>query len=278
MSEPTAHAPIDIVFFDIDGTLRSQQTGKVPEGTRSAVNALRARGIKVVVATGRHPLELEGAGLDGMAFDGFAAANGQMCLDAEQQLFAGFPLEDEGVRAIVSLFEQKEHVVWLFGEHSCYANRASELLSALSEAISGCAPVVHPYDGSTIYQAVVLAGPEHDEWIEARLPGCRVQRWGAEGADIIAQSGGKVEGMRRFFERFGCVRERSMAFGDERNDLDMLRFAGIGVAMGDAAPSVKEAADYVTAPVEENGVVRALERFGVLEAGWREHCTGGNDQ
>lgn len=268
MSDQVTRGLIDIVFFDIDGTLLSQKTGKVPLGTRKAIAALRARGIKVVVATGRHPIELPGAGLNDMAFDGFAAANGQMCLDANQRLFAGFPIQDEGTQALVSLFEQNELVVWFFGESACYANRSTELLVTLSEAISGTAPMVHPYDGSTIYQAVVLAGPETDEQIQALLPGCLLQRWGAEGADIIAQGGGKVEGMKRFFERFGCTQERSMAFGDELNDLDMLRFAGIGVAMGNAAPDVKAAADYETLSVDEDGIAHALEYFGVLEAGW----------
>ena len=53
-------------------------------------------------------------------------------------------------------------------------------------------------------------------------------------------------------------------FGDGGNDSDMLRYAGIGVAMGNATPDVKQVADYVTATVDEDGVERALEHFGVI--------------
>ena len=55
-----------------------------------------------------------------------------------------------------------------------------------------------------------------------------------------------------------------MAFGDGENDMDMLKFAGIGIAMGNADTQVKAIADEVTESVDENGVVRALYRHGLL--------------
>ena len=56
----------------------------------------------------------------------------------------------------------------------------------------------------------------------------------------------------------------SMAFGDGENDLAMLVRAGIGVAMGTASDYVKERADWTTASVDDEGIVRALEHFGLL--------------
>ena len=56
-----------------------------------------------------------------------------------------------------------------------------------------------------------------------------------------------------------------MAFGDAENDMDMLRYAGIGVAMGNADFQVKNASDYVTADADEDGIERALQKFGILE-------------
>ena len=55
-----------------------------------------------------------------------------------------------------------------------------------------------------------------------------------------------------------------MAFGDGGNDIPIIEYAGIGVAMGNATDDVKAAADYVTDTVDEDGVVTALQRFGVL--------------
>lgn len=257
-----------IVFFDIDGTLRSERTGVVPARTRRAVAALRQRGIRVVVATGRHPLELDRAGLEGMVFDGYAAANGQMCLDGNRQLFAGFPIGAQGSAALVELFMRKELLLWFFGESEQYANRDDEMLARLSNETTGLTPEVRAYDGMTLYQAVAFARVDEEQKLAARLPGCKLQRWGLAGVDIIADDGGKVEGMKAFLERFGCTREESMAFGDQHNDVDMLRFAQIGVAMGNSGDEVSAAADYVTAEVDDEGIVLALEHFGVLEEGW----------
>ena len=52
-----------------------------------------------------------------------------------------------------------------------------------------------------------------------------------------------------------------MAIGDSYNDMSMFEWAGIGVAMGNARKSVQEAADYITASNEEEGVAEALQRF-----------------
>lgn len=54
-----------------------------------------------------------------------------------------------------------------------------------------------------------------------------------------------------------------MAFGDGQNDIEMLRHAGIGVAMGNAADEVKRSADYVTTGVDRAGIAKALRHFGL---------------
>lgn len=253
---------IGVVFFDIDGTLLPEG-GSVPHSARRAVAALRERGVRVVLATGRHPIELDAAGLDGMRFDGYAAANGQMCLDADRQLFAGYPIPQQGVDALARLAAMGE-LIWFFGEAESFASRDGALLQQLSSATTGIVPEVRGYGGETIYQAVAFVDVADEPALAAQLPGCRLQRWGALGVDIIAADGGKVEGMKAFLERFGCTREQCMAFGDQHNDLDMLAFAGIGVAMGNGATAVREAADYVTSSVDDDGVERALRHFGLI--------------
>ncbi len=66
---------------------------------------------------------------------------------------------------------------------------------------------------------------------------------------------------------YGFKREETAAFGDGMNDLGMIRWAGTGVAMGNAEPEVKAVADYVTTPVWEDGVKNALLHLGILTDG-----------
>ena len=69
----------------------------------------------------------------------------------------------------------------------------------------------------------------------------------------------------RKLRKRGIPMEETIAFGDDRNDLEMIREAGIGVAMGNAIDIVKETADHVTDSCENLGVVKALYHFGLTD-------------
>ena len=68
-----------------------------------------------------------------------------------------------------------------------------------------------------------------------------------------------------FFDTHGFDRSQVMAFGDGENDIAMIKFAGIGVAMGNASDDVKAAADYVTDTVDNGGIEKALKHFGLID-------------
>ena len=69
---------IKAIFFDIDGTLLSHTTGRVPESTEFAIHQLRKKGIRLFVATGRHKLEIEELPVNKLSFDGYITLNGQI--------------------------------------------------------------------------------------------------------------------------------------------------------------------------------------------------------
>ena len=96
--------------------------------------------------------------------------------------------------------------------------------------------------------------------MEEMLEECPICR----GAGIISHEGGKVMGMEQILKFHGISREECIAFGDGENDIEMLQFAGIGIAMGNADPEVKESADYVTADVDEGGVLKALRHYKLI--------------
>jgi Cof subfamily protein (haloacid dehalogenase superfamily) len=77
----------------------------------------------------------------------------------------------------------------------------------------------------------------------------------------IIKGESKSKGMQRALEAVGISRENSIAIGDSANDLDMIRFAGIGIAMGNACDELKDSAAYITADVENCGVAQALRKY-----------------
>ena len=62
-------------------------------------------------------------------------------------------------------------------------------------------------------------------------------------------------------EHFGIARENVMAIGDQHNDVTMLRWAGLGVAMGNASPEIQSVADVVTSHIDDDGVAAAIEQY-----------------
>jgi hydroxymethylpyrimidine pyrophosphatase-like HAD family hydrolase len=79
--------------------------------------------------------------------------------------------------------------------------------------------------------------------------------------DIAPEGVSKATGLPKVTERLGVRREDVLAIGDGTNDVEMLRWAGRGVAMGNAVSAAHEAADHVTAPLEEDGVAVELRRW-----------------
>ena len=79
--------------------------------------------------------------------------------------------------------------------------------------------------------------------------------------EINSTDANKGEALRKLAARLGLDISQTMAFGDGLNDLSMLRAAGVGVAMENACPEAKQAADYVTGSCDESGVAAAIERF-----------------
>ncbi len=79
----------------------------------------------------------------------------------------------------------------------------------------------------------------------------------------------KGAALQALAEQWGIKAGEVMALGDSINDKEMLVFAGLGVAMANAHPELKEIADYITAPYWEDGAAEAIEKF-ILKAGGEE--------
>jgi hypothetical protein len=74
----------------------------------------------------------------------------------------------------------------------------------------------------------------------------------------------KASGMRILGDYLHCPREDMIAFGDGPNDIDMLEYAGTGIAMGNAGENVKAVADMVTDRIDEDGIYNALKKMGII--------------
>ena len=255
---------IKVIFFDVDGTLVSHTKGEVSASTRAALTALREKGILCVLATGRHMPELEDLPIRDITFDAYITLNGHLSLDAEGNVTYGLPFVGAEKEQVLRLFARNEVPVMLVEQGEMYLNFVDRRVEAAQKEISSPIYPLGRYTGGDIYQAVIYAEKEDEPLLHALLPDCRLTRWNDHGVDVIARGGGKMAGIRQYLAASGILPEETMAFGDGENDAEMLEFAGIGVAMGNAPDSVKASADYVTDSVDEDGVAKALRQFHIL--------------
>ena len=256
---------IKAVFFDVDGTLVSHKSKSVPDSAKRAVELLRKKGIKVFLSTGRHIHELEKLPTNGMKFDGYVILNGQIGLDENKNIIFSNPFGKEDVEGLLDIFNTREYPFVLVNSEGHYMNLVNEVVEVAMASVSTAIPPIREYQGEELYQATVFIAAEEDEDFAKILPkGCKMARWGTHGADIIAAEGGKAVGMQFFCKLLGILPEEIMAFGDAQNDMDMIAYAGIGVAMGNAKECLKEIADYVTTDVDDYGIVNALKQYKLL--------------
>ena len=83
--------------------------------------------------------------------------------------------------------------------------------------------------------------------------------------EYVTKGCSKAGGMALRLESLGVSREQTLAIGDSTNDLAMFRAAGHTVCMGGGVEELKAVSDYVTAPVMEDGIAKALRHFGLLD-------------
>ena len=255
---------IKAVFLDIDGTLFSHTMKKIPDSTVKALNELKEKGVCVFLATGRAMGEIEGLNLKDIEVYGYIALNGHMCYDKERKLIYSLTIEDEDAAILKKLFAAKKVPMCIVEKDDLYINFVNEKVEEVLGAVTTAIPPVKEYQGGEIYQFIIYCSPEEGkEWIKDTKR-CKIHYWHKEGADILHIDSGKAASIAQMLDLYKMDREEIMVFGDGENDIDMITYAGIGIAMGNALESVKQYADYVTDHIDEDGIWNALKYFEVL--------------
>ncbi len=255
---------IKAAFFDVDGTILSHKTKRIPPSTRDAIARLQEKGIACIVCTGRQITAYEQLPVADIPFDGYIMLNGQMILDKNKNLLQALPITGKTRDFLVRSFREHAFPAMIVELERSYINYVDDRVRQVQKNISSPVPEIGTYEGADFYQVCAYL-TEENEHLLAPLEGeCVMTRWTYGGQDIIAKDGGKDKGIQTYIDRYGWTREETIAFGDGENDADMVRFAGIGVAMGNGKPGTKAAADYVTDDIDEDGLYNALAHFGLL--------------
>ena len=255
-----------IIFFDIDGTLVSFKTHSIPASAKSAINQLRNKGIKVIIATGRALSEINN--LEDLEFDGYIAANGSCCTDSKGNIIVQYPLSKESLGKLALHLEEKPFPCTFFTNKGNFVNYIDEQILMINQLVDLPTPPIKSVseiiEHDVIQVCAFVDSERETELLKHVLPECNGSRWHSAFTDFNVKHCNKATGMDTFLTYYHIDRANSMAFGDGGNDISMLQHAAIGIAMQNASDEVKVAANYITDSVDEDGIVNALRYFDVL--------------
>jgi len=268
--------PYELVAFDLDGTVLRRDLG-ISDRTTAAMHRLQERGMRLVVATGRR---FEGAREHAERL-GFAGSDPVICYGGSMvrrmngETLLHRTLSRQASADVVEWAAERGLHARVFVDGRIVTSPdTTATMEYLRREEPDVSIVESPAewlreDGEEPIKLVIVDHPDEvARWLEEAREAFRGRLFVTRSLPHYVEIGG-LEGTKSTALEFLCGHwgvdpARAIAFGDADNDVDMLRFVGHGVAVGGLTEEVREAADEVVPPVEEDGVARYLERL--LEA------------
>ncbi len=259
---------IKALFFDIDGTLVSFKTHQIPTSTIQALTEAKANGVKVYISTGR-PLTLITV-LDTIEhlIDGYITTNGAYCFVGDDDV-CRHEIAKPSVDFVLNEARKQQFCCAVVGtRHVCIYQQNEQFnrifLELLKVKIDDNIVSLDKVLQEPILQLTPFITEQQEAELMSKLPNCQSGRWHPEFSDITSRAADKGQGLHAMAQYLGLYIDETMAFGDGGNDLSIIQEAGVGVAMGNAVPTLLQKADYITTSVDDNGIYNALKHYGVI--------------
>lgn len=265
-----------VIFLDIDGTLVDYNT-KLPESAIKAVKEAIKKGNKIYLTTGRSKAEVYDYLWD-LGINGMIGGNGMY-------------IEDDGVvlqDLVMDYEEEKEAVEWMLhkgiefyveSKNGLFASKnfCERAANLISDGDESKVKAIFPhmiYDGQLIRDDVakisfLIEGKVLEEAKERFQDKLKVSSWSATGkkqefGEFAIKGIEKVKAVNTLLSYLHTDIEHTFAFGDAVPDIQMIKYCNVGVAMGNAADEVKEASDFVTTDVTEDGLYKAFKEYELI--------------
>lgn len=255
-----------VIFFDIDGTILTGDC-RVPASAVQAIHAAQSNGHLCMVNTGRPYSHIEPL-VKRIGFDGYICSCGQhILLNGETLLHTG--LSAAVCREIVRLTRQCHLDVVFESEAGIWYDLTRPMRREAVESMEYFAARGFDVGGSIDEEGFrfdkfcVWTNPDSDlpVFLDYINRHCTVIDREGDLLELVVRGCSKETGIRAVMEQTGTDFADSYAIGDSSNDLPMLQCVAHSIAMGNAPEHVKRIAEYVTAPIDRDGLAKALQHY-----------------
>lgn len=262
-----------LVAIDMDGTLlKGDKT--VSERTKSAIQSAREMGVTVVLATGR-PIEGVSKYLEELDMytdkDYVLSYNGALVQKTKsKESIAKIALEGSDLHYLKKLSNELGVNIHAFSEEKGLITPKNSKYTEVEANINNIKINEIDIDAISDDEVIIkimmidepeILGPAIDKLPKDVFEKYTVVRSTPYFLEFLNKEVNKGVGVEMLAKHLGIKREEIITLGDAGNDLHMIEYAGLGIAMGNAFDEVKEAADYITDTNENDGVAKAIEKF-----------------
>ena len=259
------------LFFDIDGTIWDFHNN-IPDSCRRGIGLAREAGHLAFLCTGRARGFVTSPELLSIGFDGILSGCGTMIEYGGQILYQKLIGQDLAVRTMEAARRYRVRPIlegprYLYMDYEDFRDdRYGQKL--MREMEGSLLPLTENWGRWEIVKlACDLTGADTEPFVEALSPWYDFIFHNDIVVEMVPRGFSKATGILQTCSLLGLDVADTYAFGDGQNDMEMIRAAGCGIAMGNATPALKEAADYVTTALDRDGIWNALCHFGLIPGG-----------
>ena len=261
-----------IFFFDLDGTLLDNNTDRVPQSALKALDGLRSQGLKVVISTGRDmDTQYSAKYTDIVKPDAIIHSNGRKITVGAKQLYKHV-MDKKLLRHMVDFCRDRGICIGTsIGSEDFYINLNKKVYAdkAYNKFINrNFVDIEALFNRDLDVCALSFAGDIETEGrlLEQKFESIKLLPFSTNvGADIIEDGCTKADGMIKVCDYYNVSYDKTYAIGDSMNDVNIIKSARVGIAMGNAEQRVKDAADFVTTAVSDNGIYNACAKLGFIK-------------
>ncbi len=273
--EKAKQIPYRAIALDLDGTLTNHEKVVTPK-TREALLKAAAKGAVIILASGRPTygiepvaecLELNQRGGYILSYNGGNIVNAK----TGEKLFSQF-LPDEVIPELYAYAKEHGHALLGYAGNEIitempddqYVKEESRINKMNIRKVDNLFESLEPHPTKLLMTGdPTLMLKAEEELVEKLGDRMDIFRSAPFFLELVPKGIDKAKSLTRLLTKINLTPADLIAFGDGYNDLSMLKLAGMGVAMENAAPEVRAEADYVTLSNEEDGVAAALTHFNM---------------